>query len=785
MEEDKQLARLDPVGGTITRRRAFPLPAIELADAEESPDLLAYWRTIRKHRGTILIVLVIVFAVALIGTLKQKPLYRGKALLEIQKENPDVASLKELFELESVSDTYLETQFRILASESLARRVIEQLQLEKLEEFDPPKPWWSFGGKPKAAAQSFILAAAPEPDPDTRQQVLLHFQEALSIDPVKRSRLVGVSFESTDPERAARIVNTLAGSYIEQSLEARWKATQKATEWLSQQLLGLKSRLEKSEDELQQYARENGLLFLESEKGKVENIFDERLRQLQEELTRAQAARFEKESLYRLVQTGDYVSLPGIAENKLIQDLAVRLADLRREQALLSTTFNPEYPKVKQLQSQIDEVDGIITKERQHAAERITNEYIAAEKREGFVRTAFEQQEKQANQIAERSVQYNILKREAETNKQLYDGLLQRLKEAGVSAGLKASNVRIVDPAEPPRKPVKPRILLNLSLALLFGLALGVGAAFLQEHLDNTLKTSEDVSRFIQLPTLAMIPSVESLNGHSMRAYGFRERMKLLSNGNGHADKSRRSPTQWYRIDSPEMEHSVLSEAFRGLRTSVLLSSGERPPRTLIVSSAQPTEGKTTVSANLAISLSQLRHKVLIIDGDMRRPALHSFFNLPEAPGLVNYLTGERGWRDVVQPTNVPGLSAIVTGQIPFNPAELLSLERMRLLILEAAADYNFVLLDSPPLVNVADSRILSTMVEGVILVVRAGSTPRDLVQRAQVYTSSVGANVFGVVLNNLDIREDDSEYKYYRAGYYGPRPDSTSPGKNAALRGR
>jgi capsular exopolysaccharide synthesis family protein len=773
VEEVNQLARLEPAG-PIARRGTPPLFPIEVADAEESPDLLAYWRTIRKRRWTILTVLVIVFAVALIGTLKQKPIYRGRALLEIQKENPDVASLKELFELESVSDTYLETQFRVLASESLAYRVIEQLQLEKLEEFDPPKPWWSFGGDRKAATQPAVAGLAPESDPDVRQQVLLHFQDALSIDPVKRSRLVAVSFESTDADRAARIVNTLAANYIEQSLEARWKATQKATEWLSQQLLGLKARLEKSEDELQKYARENGLIFLESEKGKSENIFDERLRQLQEELTRAQAARFEKESLYRLVQTGDFVSLPGIAENKLIQDLTVRLADLRREQALLSTTFNPEYPKVKQLQNQIDEVDGIIARERQHAAERITNDYIAAQKRESFVRTAFEQQEKQANQIAGRSVQYNILKRETDTNKQLYEGLLQRMKEAGVSAGLKASNVRIVDPAEPPRKPVKPRIVLNLSLALFFGLALGIGAAFLQEHLDNTLKTSEDVKRFVHLPTLAVIPSVESLNGRAVGAYGFRERMKLLSNGNGHGEKSGRMPTQWYRIDTAEMEHSVLSEAFRGLRTSVLLSSVERPPRTLIVSSAQPTEGKTTVSTNLAISLSQLRHKVLIIDGDMRRPALHHVFNLPEEPGLVNYLTGERGWRDVVQPTGIPGLSALVTGQIPFNPAELLSLERMRSLILEAAAEYNFVLLDSPPLVNVADSRILSTMVEGVILVVRAGATPRDLVQRAQAYTSSVGSPIFGVVLNNLDVREDASEYKYYRADYYGPRRDST-----------
>lgn len=610
--------------------------------------------------------------------------------------------------------------------------------------------------------------AAPGPagvtDPHVYQATLEEFQDRLSVKPVKRSRLVGVSFDSQDPELASRIVNTLAANYIDLTLEARWDATQKATEWLGQQLQGLKAKLEKSEEELQRYATQNGLLFLEGEKGTTENIVNQRLRQLQEELTRAQAVRYEKESLYRLIQAGDYGSLPGVFESKLMQDLTARLAELKRERAQLLTTFSPEYPRVRQLQSQVDEVESVLERERDRAARRITKDYQAAVEREELLQQAFRAEESRANVVAERSVQYNILKREVETNRQLYEGLLQRMKEAAVSAGLKASNVRIVDVAEPPTKPVKPRILLNLSLGALLGLALGVGLALLQEHLDNTVKSGEDVERFLQLPALAFIPSVQSMNGHRGSTVSARP---ALLRGTGKELSAEKAASTWYRIDKSGWEHSALSEAFRGLRTSVLLSSAERPPRTLLVSSAQPGEGKTTISTNVALSLAQLGHRVLLIDADLRRPSVHKMLQLPNSPGLVSYLTGQSDWQSLVQPSAAPGLDVFVCGPIPPNPAELLSSERMRNLIQQAAARYPFVLLDSPPLLNVADSRILATLVEGVVLVVKASGTARDVVRRAHVYARNVGANVIGVVLNNLDVRADG----YY--GYYASYHDA------------
>jgi len=775
MDEENRIEVYEPASRALElRRRALAAPS-EVLEAEETPALLAYWQVIRKRRWTILTTFFVLFTVVLIGTLKQKPVYRAKALLEIEKENPNLLTMQELFELMSVSDTFLETQYKVLESNSLARRVIEQLQLEKLEEFNPPKEWLS-SRKNKttpSATQTFAVGdSAAKRDPEAYQAVLKRFQERLTIEPVKRSRLVAVSFESHDPEMAARVVNSLASSYIEQSLEVRWEATQKASEWLSQQLVGMKAKLEKSEEELQKYARESGLLFLESEKGNPENIVNERLRQLQEELTRAQAARFEKESLNRLVQAGDYGSLPGVFENKLMQDLTVRLAELQREHAQLTTTFSADYPKVKQIQSQIDEIEAVLARERERAAQRITNDYVAAERRENLVRQAFEEQQRQANVIAERSVQYNILKREVETNKQLYEGLLQRLKEAGVSAGLKASNIRIVDAAEPPRKPARPKLFLNLALAVILGLGLGVGGAFLQEYLDNTLKTSEDVERFLGVPALALIPSMASLNHRRGGVYGLYDRAKLLTTGaetstEGQLAAPNTAAGRWYRIDGESKPHSSLAEAFHSLRTSVLLSRAERPPRSLLVTSSQPGEGKTTVSANLAISLAQLEQRVLLVDADLRRPCLHKVFELKENPGLVGYLTGQQEWRAAVEPTQIATLDVIASGPIPPNPADLLSSERMRALVREALADYNFVLLDSPPLLNLADSRILATLVEGVVLIVQGGVTPREFVQHAEFHARDVGANIIGAVLNNVNVRASDYYY-YYRYHYYG-----------------
>ncbi len=759
-------------GETPLESRRGAHVSAHIVEIEKAPDLLAYWKVIRKRRRTVLTAFTVLFGVVLVGTLKQKPIYRAKALLEIEKENPNLITPQELFQLEEVSDAYLETEYKVLSSEDLAERVITQLGLDQVAEFRPPKRSWPWtASKGAAAARLPAGASVIGGDPSIQETVLARFESRLDVKPFRRSRAVEISFDSEDPALTARVVNALASNYIEKNLEARWDATQKASEWLSQQMLDLKAKLEKSQDELQKYAADNDLLFLETDKGNSENVVNQSLRELQEELTKTQAARYEKESLYRLVRSSDYGSLPGVFENKLLQDLSVRLAELQRERAQLAATFTEDYPKVQQVQSQIVEIQAALDRERQRAVQRISNDYFAAVRRETLVQQAFAEKQKQANLIAEKSVRYGILSREVESNKSMYEGLLLRLKEAGVSAGLKASNIRIVDAAKAPYKPVSPKVLVNLGLAAILGLGLGVCAAFFQEHFDQTIENAEDVDRFLRLPALALIPTLESLNGYRVKVHIGTERGLTVG-----LTSMRNPPEEILAFTHPgndpaSPQNKGLSEAFRELRTSVLLSSGGHSANSILVTSAHPGEGKTTIAANLAMSLAQLGRRVLLVDADMRRPAIQKYF--PQGgSSLGSYLAGEGTWQDMAYHTAVRGLNVLLCGPLPVNPAELISSDRMRALLQGATTEYDFVILDSPPLLDVADTRILASVVDATILVVKGGDTPRQVVQYAQSQARAAGANLIGIVLNNLDIHSNGNLRHAYCYSEYTTLPE-------------
>jgi polysaccharide biosynthesis transport protein len=738
----------------------------EILEPEEGPDFRGCARILRKRFPTVVIVFSILFGISLIATLKQKPVYRAQVLLEIQKENPDIPTIQELYELDSVSDAYLRSQYTILSSESLARRVIDQLRLDTIREFNAPE-WWSWSRREKRDEQaSQVVAIGPaRADREVYQRVLGRFEDRLKIEPINRSRLVSIQFDSHDAGLAARVANSLAENYVEQNLEGRWAATQKAADWLSQQLSGVKARLEKSEERLQDYARRNNLVFLETDKEPSRNVENEQVQQLQEELTKAEAQRYEKEALYRVVEAGDYESLPGELESKVIQDLTERLAELKREYARLSTTFNADYPRVKEIQSQIEEIAAAIREQRKDAASQITSDYLAAVRRENLVRQALREEQKRMGQVAARAVQYNILKREVDTNKQLYEGLLQRLKEASVSASLKASNIRIVDSAEPPTKPAKPKIPLNLGVAAILGLGLGFCAAFLQERLDDTLKGTDDVERLFGLSAVGLIPAAPQLNGNHHGVSKLLEHSKVSlahkENGNGNL---RKPDAVWHRIDEEGKQNGALVEAFRSLRTSILLSTADHPPSSLLVTSTQPGEGKTTIATNLAIALAQVGQRVLLVDADLRSPSLHRLFGMRESQGLVSYLTGHQDWHNVVRPSGCPGLDLLFCGPIPPNPSELLSSRSMGELVRSAREQYEFLILDSAPMLALADSRILARLVNGVLLVVKNAMIPREQVKQALFGIHSVGGNVIGVALNRVDIHTQG--YFDYHADY-------------------
>jgi len=715
---------------------------------EEVRDLLDYWHTVSKRRWVVLSCLLIVFTTVAIGTLKQKPTYGGTVLVEINNEQPNVLNFKEVLQISSADvDSYRETQFRVLQSRTLADRVVQDLQLYRRPEFYRQQRLFGLFERDPETIPAASDTGPPDLSSEAYRSSVKHLMDVVEVAPVRRSNLVEVYFYSHDPQLAARVANQLAADYIEQNLQVKWDETIKASEWLSNQLVGLKAKLEKSEDALQAYAQAHSILFVEDRK----NLVNARLEQLQTEYTKAQADRFQKESLYSLVQAGKVQDLPGVLANNLIQELSVRLAELERDYAQQTAIVKPDYPKAVQLRKQIDALQASLETQKKALVQNIVDDYRSAVAREKYLAEAVEAQKKEVNDIAEKSIQYNILKREVDTNKQLYDGLLQRLKEAQVSAGLKASNIRIVDAAEVPRRPVRPRVVLNLAIGFILGLGLGIGLAFFQDYLDKSLKTPDEVETLLRLPSLGVIPAFAALGAGKAPGTGL---------------MSRRGATAQM---APAVQTSPASiEAFRSLRTSILLSANP-VPKLILITSAFPGEGKTSTTINLGATLASLGSKVVIVDCDMRRPACHRSTGVENKPGFVQCLTGHVDLAEALLPVpGVENLSVIPCGPIPPNPAEILSSPMAGELFQRLRSQFEYVLVDSPPLLSVADSRILSTLTDAVVLVVRAYETSYDVVRRARALLYGAGARILGVALNNVDFRRDGYGYDYYRRYGYG-----------------
>ncbi len=728
---------------------------------EEVPHLLDYWRIIVKRRWALLSCLLIVFSVVAIGTLKQKSVYQGKVLVEVNPEEPNVLNFKEVLRLDAMDvDSYRETQYKVLQSRTLAERVINDLQLFRDPEFYRRQILFGLITSDPSKIPSSSDDGPPDTSADAYRNSVKHFLDSASVSPVRRSNLVEVSFYSHNPNLAALIANRLAADYIDQNLQVKWDETLKASEWLSVRLVELKAKLEKSEDALQAYAQANSIVFIDDKK----NAETSRLDQLQTELTKAQADRFEKESVYSLLQAGRIDDVPGVLSNKLIQDLEFRLAESERDYAQLTAVVKPDYPKALQLKRQVDTLREALDRYKKALTQNIVDDYRAALAREKYLVDAVRSQVKVVNQIAERSITYNILKREVDTNKQLYEGLLQRLKEAQVSAGLKASNIRIVDPAEVPKGRVRPRVALNLTLGVIFGLGLGIALTLLQERLDNTVKTTDEVEQRLRLPALGVLPKF-TLDGANR---GEAQSLATTTEGVGPATPA--------IVTSP-----AALEAFRSLRTSILLSAPP-VPKSILITSALPGEGKTTVTVNLGVTLASLGSKVVIVDCDMRRPSCHRSTGVENRPGFVQSLTGHlEGLASILPVPNVENLSVIPCGPIPPNPAEILSSPMAAALLRQLRDQFDYVLVDSPPLLSVADSRILATLTDAVALVVRAYSTPYEAVRRARALLQATGARILGIALNHVDVwRDSYAGGYYYRYGYgYGYGYGRSQDGKS------
>jgi len=734
------------------------LPNWELSPRE--PHLYDYLLILRKHQWLILSFVLAVVTIVSVATFKMQPVYVATARIEIDRENSTILPFQgnDSYDASMDLDNYIETQSKVLTSETLALQTIRNAGLSARPEFS------GSSGPSEAVALGSLANQKRPPE-------LAEFLGSLSVRRVPTSRLLDVSFESTDPVLAARIVNAHLETFVEQNFRSRYEATTQASTWLADQLEELKVKVQRSEDARIAYERQNQIWSLDDKS----NITTQRLADVNKELTDVQTERMKKESLYEFAKAGNLDSVPQVQTNGVLLEMIRRRAEMNSDYNDALTQYGPNFPKVLRMKDHLKEFDENLAKQKQSIIDGLESDYREARQRETLLTQALEQQKADVNAMSEKLVEYNILKREAETDKTLYDGLQTKLKEAGISAGLRSSNIRIVDPAMIPSYPSRPAKARNVALAFLVGLVGGIGLALMREYMDNTVKTPDDVENLARLPSLAVVPQFTGGNGAGKRA-GL---LQGFTSSNGHEKR--------IELVAQHLPKSQMSEAFRALRTSLLLSQAGHPPQVILVTSALPREGKTTAAANLAVTLAQLGDSTVLVDADLRKPGVGRLLNMTggKYAGLSSYLAGVSSLDLVSVPhPSIPNLVAIPTGPLPPNPADLLSSSKLTEAIAELRTKFKFVVIDSPPVMAATDAVILSVQCDGVLLVVRSGETPKEAFTRTRDLLVSVKCRLLGVVLNAVDSSAPDYyySYRYYPYSYgYGPQESMETPHQEAA----
>jgi capsular exopolysaccharide synthesis family protein len=748
MADEDRLAPLERRLPEPSAQRPSPTISVEPESSDAYFYLRAYWQIISRRRWTVLTLAVVLTTLVTIVSFKMKPVYRATARVQVEAETPPLQTLDDLYRTIPTDDSFLQTQVNVLRSDNLSWLTIQQLHLESDPQFN---------------AQASEAAREPRESAAALQGRLLNvFKKHLRAEVVRDSRVLEVSFESTDAALAARVANALVSNYVEYNFRTRYDATRQASGWMEQQLEELKAKVEKSQQALVEYERQNSIVNV----GEKQNVAEQRLADLSKDLTEAQSDRAQKEAIYELVRNNeDQVAL--VAENTLLQRLEEKYADLKSQHVEALNQYGPNFPKVIRIREQIEEIQSLINRERNRIVARIRNDYNAAVGREKLLSLSVAKQKAEVGRLNQSLIQHNILKREFETNQELYDNLLKRLKDATVSAGLRATNIHVVDQALIPATPVRPNKLLNIAIGLIVGLILAVPLAFVKEGLDNSIRTAEELECVAAMPVLAVVPLASTARSRAAWL-GTRERQK--ANG-----------TERLELAVLNQPSSAFTESYRALRTSILLSRASGPPQVLLVTSPQPREGKTCTSLNLASALAQRGGRVLIVNADLRKQSPARTLEHADGKGLSSYLTGAHKLEEVMH--EFPPLSnlwVLPPGPQPPNPAELLSSPAMERMLNELRQDFAQIVLDSPPVLMVTDATILSSYVDGVILVVESGATPRGAVTRAHRILENAGAKILGVVLNKLDLERDGyygSDYRYYRYYYSetSPKPAANS----------
>jgi capsular exopolysaccharide synthesis family protein len=756
-------------------------------EEDERIHLRELWRTIRKHKWLIITIVVIVTSIVTVEAYRAKPAYSATSIIELGKENTTMVKSTAGDVVIQTDDTDLyypemsiKTKMLKLTSEPLLEEVVVGLNLDKNPKFSDvggKKSYWEAlqdlggrlsGQKQEEPARTVIQSSPVESSPDIARNPQESERLApyvgiiaagLEVEQIKDTRALRVSYIHTDPDISAAVANGVAQTFIDSSFRSRTEKFTSASDWLDRTTRELKAKVQQAEQELADYTRTHNIF---STEGK-ETLTTDKLSRLHEQATRAETERILKQSVYEEVKAGRAAQLPAAFQDQKLVGLRAKLDELQAQSDRLGVKYGPDNPMVIDIKQQVLTAKSQIEDGCKALEEKLKSEYELAMRDESALKNALIQAKGEAVQQNQDAIQYNILRQEVETNKQMYQDFLQKTNQAKVEVAQQHNNLRMMQPARIPRVPVGPGRFRTILFGLLLSCASGIGLAFFLEYLDNSIKTVEDVGRYVRLPALGVIPA---MSASASRKFARQTRKKMMPDM-GMSNTAQDQMTGMMVLDN----RSSAAEAYRVLRTSMLLSAADRPPRTILVTSGQAGEGKTTTAVNTAISLSQLGASVLIIDCDLRKPATHKLLNANHQRGLSTYLSRDTEITGLIQRLPIGNLSLLPCGPIPPNPAELLSSNKMKNMLALLSERYDHILIDSPPLLSVADSVILSTLVDGVILVVHGGKSTRIAARRARQELTSVGAKIFGVVLNNLDVKRDGYSYYYSRYEYgYSPK---------------
>jgi polysaccharide biosynthesis transport protein len=739
-----------------------------MPDREGQIDIREYLRIVLKRRWTVMALFTIVFFSTLVHTFTATPIYRATALIVIEKENPNLMSIQEVMAVDATGSDYYQTQYKIVESRAVAREVIRRLDLGNSPEFFPEpkddvvsktKQWFAQTlafwkewvqnllrtGKESGSDHQSLAKASSD------SGLVSEFIARISVEPVSSSRLVDVSVEAMNPKLSARMANTLVRVYIDRNLETKLQAAKDAVKWLADRIDEERQKVEEAENALLQYKEVHGIITGFS--SDAEKITAQKLASLNQQVIEAEARRVEAETRYRqaveLEDAPDMLdAIPEVLANALVKEIKTMEVGLYTRMSELSKKYGSQHPKMLAIESELADLKERKATEIMSVINSLRNEFRLAVAREESFKGALAQQTAQGLEMNKKAVQYGVLQRQVESARNMYELLIKRFKETSLTEEMKTGNVRIIDRAEVPGKPVKPNKKRNTVLGLVLGLILGMGMAFFMDYLDNTVKIPDEVKEYFGIPYLGPVPAV------SLKQNGEKMLGELIS------------------VHSPK---STFSESIRGIRTGIVFSAADQVPQTILVTSAGPSEGKTICAANLAVTMAQDDgSRILLIDCDMRRPRIHKLFEINKDAGLSSALVGSSELKDVILPTDIENMSIIPCGPIPPNPSEILGSKRMHALLQVLKKNYTRIIIDSPPITAVTDAVILASNADGIVLVIRSGSTPRQIVGNGLAKLKSVNAHILGAVLNGVELGRDSYYYHQYYY-YYGDKESKKS----------